>query len=118
MIDAGFTERLFEQLQAVHRAGFIWRDVRYGNVLIEQEKRDPYLIDFDSTYDHSRTWRPLLRILCDQNIEEFNRCFGTDKPTYVRVKRKTRLRAAPGSGRGADGYHRRILATVFAAAFS
>lgn len=94
VVDEAYVERLFDELRKIHRAGFVWKDLKYGNMLIAAGTQQPYLIDFDSTYDHSRTGRLLFRLLCDRNIEDFNRCFGTAKPTYERVKDRLRKESA------------------------
>lgn len=97
VVDAEYVEKLFAELRKLHRAGFVWKDIKYGNMLIGPEQ-DPYIIDFDTAYDHARTPGPLFRLLCDRNIEEFNRCFGTVKLTYRRIKDQIRSEAGRRDG--------------------
>lgn len=91
-----FIEGVFQQLRAMHRVGFVWKDLKYGNIMIVGDQ--PYLIDFDTAYDHARTHPWLRRLLIDQNIEEFNRCFGTNKLTYHRIR--TQLASEAGKRTG------------------
>jgi hypothetical protein len=86
VIDAEYAGKVFENLQAMHRAGIVWKDIKYGNMLIAAGSGEPYLIDFDTAYDCSRTGKLLFRLLCDRNIEDFNQCFGTEKLTWRRIK--------------------------------
>ena len=89
VLPEGAADAIFDQLRCVHGAGFIWKDLKYGNMLLGDDGR-AWLLDFDTTYDYSRTPRALFRLLCDRNIEEFNRCFGTAKLTYRRIKAQLR----------------------------
>jgi len=86
VVDPCYLDKAFAQLQKMHRAGIVWKDIKYGNMLIAGDSDEPYLIDFDTAYDHSRTGALLLRLLFDRNIEDFNRCFGTEKLTWRRIK--------------------------------
>jgi tRNA A-37 threonylcarbamoyl transferase component Bud32 len=99
VVDRAYVEGLFEQLRRMHGAGFIWKDIKYGNMLMAGETGEPWLIDFDTAYDYRRTGGLLFRLLADRNIEDFNRCFGTTRLTYERIRAQLRLEA-----RRADGY--------------
>ena len=84
VIDARFVEDLFAELRKVHEARFIWNDIKYGNVIIEEHSGKPYLIDFDWTLRYPNLGPTAWRILRDRDIEKFNACFGTDRQTVER----------------------------------
>ncbi len=42
----------FAEVRKIHTAGFVWNDVKYGNVIVEETSGQAYLVDFE----HSR-WR-------------------------------------------------------------
>jgi tRNA A-37 threonylcarbamoyl transferase component Bud32 len=79
VIDARFVEDLFAELCKVHEARFIWNDIKYGNIIIEEHSGKPYMIDFDWALRYPRLGKTAWRILCDRDIEKFNVCFGTDR---------------------------------------
>ncbi|MDA0328570.1 MAG: methyltransferase domain-containing protein [Gemmatimonadetes bacterium] len=96
VVNRGYAERVYQQLITMHRAGYIWKDIKYGNMLVGRGDGEPYLIDFDTTYSYRKIGRNLFRILCDQNIEELNRCFGLEKPTWRRVRKALLADGASG----------------------
>lgn len=88
-IDSQFIELVFAELEKIHKARFIWNDIKYGNIIIEEKSGKPYLIDFDWTLRYSELGENAFKILCSRDIEKFNACFGTEKPTYKRIMRQT-----------------------------
>jgi tRNA A-37 threonylcarbamoyl transferase component Bud32 len=90
VVNPEYAEAVYQQLRAMHRAGYIWKDIKYGNMLVGRNEGEPYLIDFDTTYCYRNTSRNLFRILCDQNIEDLNRCLGLEKLTWRRVQNALR----------------------------
>ena len=98
VVTPAFVEQAFAELRKMHGAGLIWKDIKYGNMLIAAGTGEAYLIDFDTAYDYSGTSPLLFRLLADANIEEFNRCFGTSKLTWRRVREQ--LRAEQGKKLG------------------
>jgi len=76
VIDSQFVENLFTQLRKVHEARFIWNDIKYGNIIIEEHSGKPYLIDFDWALRFDELGRNAFRILSSRDIEKFNECFG------------------------------------------
>jgi tRNA A-37 threonylcarbamoyl transferase component Bud32 len=76
-----FIEKLFDQVRKIHSAGFRINDIKYGNVIIERNTGDPYLIDFESSENLTGMGDRLSRILYDDDIKKFNLLFETDKPT-------------------------------------
>ncbi|MEA3226409.1 MAG: hypothetical protein U9Q07_10710 [Planctomycetota bacterium] len=87
VIDGQFAERLFAELNKIHEARFIWNDIKYGNIIIEQRSGKPYMVDFDWALRYPRLTKNAFRILRDRDTERFNACFGTEKSTYKRIKR-------------------------------
>ena len=86
VIDSQFVELLFTELNKIHEARFIWNDIKYGNIIIEERSGEPYLIDFDWALRYPNLGKKAFRILRDRDIEKFNTCFGTEKLTYNRIK--------------------------------
>jgi serine/threonine protein kinase len=84
VIDSQFVEDLFTQLRRLHEARFIWNDIKYGNVIIEEYSGEPYLIDFDWTLRYPNLGPTAWRILCGRDIEKFNACFGPGRQTIER----------------------------------
>ncbi len=78
MIDSQFAEDLAAQLRKMHEARFIWNDIKYGNVIIEEHSGKPYMIDFDWTLRYPSLGPTAWRILCERDMRKFNACFGPD----------------------------------------
>ena len=88
VIDSEFIELIFTELNKMHEARFIWNDIKYGNIIIEEQSGKPYLIDFDWALRFPELGKNTFRILCDRDIEKFNACFGTEKLTFKRIKQQ------------------------------
>jgi len=76
VIDSKFIELVFAELNKIHEARFIWNDIKYGNIIIEERSGKPYLIDFDWALRFPGLGKNAFRILCDRDIKKFNACFG------------------------------------------
>jgi len=79
VIDKCFIEFLFVELKKLHAAGFIWNDLKYGNVIIEQQSNLPFLIDFEASGHYPTLFKESFCILRDKEIARFNQLFNTDK---------------------------------------
>lgn len=88
VVNSNQVNDLFEQLRKVHKAGFIWNDLKYGNVVIEEKTGNLYLIDFDVADYYTKLPKLLLRVLKDQEIELFNLHFDTQEMTYNKLKKE------------------------------
>jgi serine/threonine protein kinase len=75
VIDSKFIELIFAELRKIHKARFIWNDIKYGNIIIEEQSGKPYLIDFDWALRFPGLRKNAFRILCNRDIEKFNTCF-------------------------------------------
>jgi len=84
VIDSQFVEDLFAELCKVHEARFIWNDIKYGNIIIEEHSGKPYMIDFDWALRYPNLGPTAWRILRDRDIEKFNACFATDRQMVER----------------------------------
>ena len=71
-----FIELIFSELNKIHSARFIWNDIKYGNIIIEEQSGKPYLIDFDWALRFSELGKKAFKILSNRDIEKFNTCFG------------------------------------------
>ena len=76
VIDSQFIELIYAQLNKIHKARFIWNDIKYGNIIIEERSGKPYLIDFDWALRFEELGKNSFKILSDRDIEKFNACFG------------------------------------------
>lgn len=88
VIDAAFVEELYAELLKIHAAGVSWNDLKYGNIIIEEKTGKPYLIDFERSFCCGRLDRGLLVHMQDQDIEEMNLHFNSEKLTYEKLKRE------------------------------
>ena len=86
VVDPLFVENFFEELMKFHENHFLWNDLKYGNIIIEEKSGNPYLIDFDRTGHYANLHKSLFRVLCDQEIEMFNLHFNTHKMTSKKIK--------------------------------
>jgi serine/threonine protein kinase len=87
-----FAARYFAQLRKVHAAGYVLHDIKYGNVVIEQDSGAPYLIDFDAARTYPSVGYLTRRFLRDQDYRKFNRHFAADELTHERVRRLMKRR--------------------------
>jgi serine/threonine protein kinase len=88
VVDGKQIEDLFDNIREIHKAGYILKDIKYGNVIIEERSGKLYLIDFDYVRNCSGLGRYAFKILQDRDIENFNLHFGTNKLTYKRIREK------------------------------
>jgi len=88
VVDWQFVESLFDEIRKIHSLGFLWNDIKYGNIIIEEKTGDPYLIDFDRTSHFPWLPKSLFRVLSDQEVELFNVHFDAQKCTYSRMKKE------------------------------
>jgi len=76
VIDSKFIELIFAELNKIHQAHFIWNDIKYGNIIIEERTGKPYLIDFDWSLRFEELGKKSFGSLSERDIEKFNACFG------------------------------------------
>jgi tRNA A-37 threonylcarbamoyl transferase component Bud32/2-polyprenyl-3-methyl-5-hydroxy-6-metoxy-1,4-benzoquinol methylase len=88
VIDQTFVDELYAELLKVHAAGVFWNDFKYGNIIIEEKTGKPYLIDFERSSCCGNSDRSLFVHMQDQDIEDMNLHFNTEKMTYAKLKRE------------------------------
>jgi hypothetical protein len=76
-----FSMRVRTEIQKMHRARVIWGDVKYGNIIIEEETGLPWLVDFDYGGYFPHLPAATFRALCDEEIALYNLHFQTTGPT-------------------------------------
>ncbi len=86
VIDRNFAERIYDEIISIHQARFIWKDIKYGNIIIDHKTGKPFLIDFEHAQDYDGIREALFRILRDGDTEKFNLHFDFEKPTYKIVR--------------------------------
>jgi hypothetical protein len=67
-----------EALISIHRAGYIWGDIKYGNVIIEAVTKTPYFIDYERALPLRYFSRNTATYLRDRDAEKLNEIFGTN----------------------------------------
>jgi tRNA A-37 threonylcarbamoyl transferase component Bud32 len=65
VIDQQFVNKVFGEVEKMHAARIIWNDVKYGNILLESESKEPYLIDFAYARYYPRLWKKLFAVLIE-----------------------------------------------------
>jgi tRNA A-37 threonylcarbamoyl transferase component Bud32 len=95
VIDRNFAERIYDEIIKIHRARFIWKDIKYGNIIIDYKTGKPFLIDFEHAQDYEEIREALFRILRDGDIEKFNLHFDYEKPTYKIVRLTVKKKQYP-----------------------
>jgi hypothetical protein len=85
VVDARTVDRLFAELRRVHAAGYVLRDIKYGNVVLDRAG-EPWLIDFDRAGAYPELGPLAFRCLRDRDYERFNAHFGTERLTARRAR--------------------------------
>lgn len=91
VVDETFIEDLFRQLRVMHSHRIVWGDIKYGNVVIENDSGKPYVIDFNSASYHPKLGDRAFRYLADRDVEKFNLHFGTNKLTTDSLRTQAKL---------------------------
>jgi hypothetical protein len=94
VLDSETIEGLGHAMLAIHRAGYVLEDVKYGNMIIEATTRTPYFIDCERALplrEHSRSTATYLR---DRDADKLNRLVGTNLITAKRLRRHSLLTSA------------------------
>lgn len=95
VIGSHFMENLFAELKKVHATGFVLKDVKYGNIIIEKESGKPFFIDFDGSMNCSFLGKHFFKFIRDRDIEKFNMIFCTEMLTYKRIKEQITSKNVP-----------------------
>lgn len=80
-----------DAMLAIHRAGYTFEDVKYGNVIIEAATGAPYFVDYERALPLRHMPRATARYLRDRDAEKLNALFGTDLLTAGRLRKIGRL---------------------------
>lgn len=81
---------LYDELQKIHRARIVLKDIKYGNIVVEGKSSRPYIVDFDFTRYYPSTPKSIFAFLKDRDIERFNKLFSTEYLTFKTIKAKTK----------------------------
>src|SRR6266851_2652459 len=76
-----------EALLSIHRAGYTFEDVKYGNVIIEAETNKPYFIDWERALPLRHFFRITATYLRDRDADKLNRLFGANLLTGKTLRR-------------------------------
>ncbi len=86
VVTGDFLEKLYRMLQDIHTAGVALKGIKYGNIIIEEDSGEPYLIDFEGAAPLVPCGRFLLNLLFDYDTKEFNLHFSPhhhEKPLEI-----------------------------------
>ncbi|HET9715235.1 MAG TPA: class I SAM-dependent methyltransferase [Pseudolabrys sp.] len=86
IMDAAAISKISDALLAIHRSGYAFGDIKYGNIIIERKTKVPYFVDCECAVplrDFSRSTSIHLR---DRDCEKLNRLLGTQLPTARRLR--------------------------------
>jgi tRNA A-37 threonylcarbamoyl transferase component Bud32 len=97
VIDSQFVESLFAQLNIVHACGFLWNDIKYGNIVIEKRSGQPYLIDFEYSRYYPNLGEKYFRILCDRDMKWLHLHFDAEELSQERTSEKAKDGRAIGT---------------------
>jgi SAM-dependent methyltransferase len=106
VVDGDTVERLFLDIKKAHAAGYVLHDIKYGNIILDNSRGQPYFVDLERARTYPGLGRLAFRLIRDRDHERFNRHFGTAKPTDRGIewyKRRLHSSYAPFS---LDGGHR------------
>jgi hypothetical protein len=92
VLDGETIARIGKALLAIHRAGYTFEDVKYGNVIIEARTNTPYFVDCERALPLHQFPRMTATYLRDCDADKLNQLFGTDLLT-AKALRKFRLPA-------------------------
>ncbi|MBI4787782.1 MAG: hypothetical protein HY782_12120 [Chloroflexi bacterium] len=76
-----FIEMLYQELCAIHTAGVMDVDVKYGNIIVERQTGEPYWIDFEHASYYPNLSPHAFRSLRKPDAHKFNLFFGAKKRT-------------------------------------
>lgn len=82
---------LGDELHRIHRAGFVLGGFRPEMVVVDSDGK-PWWVDFTTASEHPGLPWEGFRFLADQDVESFNRVFGTTYPTYTGLRALARSR--------------------------
>jgi hypothetical protein len=78
VLDGETIARIGKALLAIHRAGYTFEDVKYGNVIIEARTNTPYFLDCERALPLHQFSRMTATYLRDRDADKLNQLFGTD----------------------------------------
>lgn len=87
--------RLGVAFVAIHRAGYTFEDVKYGNIILEEETKTPFFVDFESACSLQGLSRTLSTYMRDRDSAKLNACVGTELLTAAGLRRLRKLPGGP-----------------------
>lgn len=91
VVDSRFVEELFVELTKIHSARFIWNDIKYGNIIIEEKTGRPFLVDFENARYYPNLNKNAFSSFRDKDIELFNLHFGKNYLSRERLKKQIKV---------------------------
>jgi hypothetical protein len=72
--------RLASGLNAIHEAGFVLEDVKFGNIILQAETEEPVFIDLERALPVASLPQPLADHLREVDLRKFREHFGEPPP--------------------------------------
>jgi hypothetical protein len=91
VLDEATREKAANALLAIHRAGYVLQDIKYGNLIIEEGTGTPIFVDFEHALSLKRFGRRTGLYLRDRDSSKFNEHFDTDLLTAKRLREMPRI---------------------------
>jgi hypothetical protein len=92
ILDRETIARIGNALLAIHRAGYTFADVKYGNVIMDARTNTPYFVDCERALPLRLFFRTTATYLRDQDADKVHQLFGTNLLT-AKVLRRRRFAA-------------------------
>jgi tRNA A-37 threonylcarbamoyl transferase component Bud32 len=86
--DSQIIDQIFNELNKINSEGVIGNDIRYNNIIIEKDSRQPYWIDFEEPFFYPEWMKRCFAFIRDRDIEEFNQFFRGRKQVYRRIRKQ------------------------------
>jgi hypothetical protein len=87
VLDRETIARIGNALLAIHRAGYTFEDVKYGNVIIDARTNTPYFVDCERALPLRQFFRTTATYLRDRDADKLNQLFGTNLLTTTALRR-------------------------------
>ncbi len=76
VIDDAFIKKLYAQIRKIHALGIGLGDLKYGNIIVEKQSGDPYLIDFEKIARRTFLGNRYVLMVQKRNFDKLEKLFG------------------------------------------
>jgi hypothetical protein len=104
-------QSIADEMLAIHRAGYVLDDVKYGNVILREDGR-PVWVDLERALPLKGLSRNMSMYLRDVDRRKFNDHFGTELVTGAKLRSLKELPGADSADPGEFGWAKGVYAPV------